>query len=749
MSYNDYPIYNKETSVWINASAGTGKTKRLIDRVLALIIQGCQNIICITFTNAAVEEIISRVNFKLRNLLSLSEDSLLQDIQYVLPDPYNYPLKENLLSGHDKFKVYTIHGLCAEMLGSLNIIDETDSKYLFFLAFNKVIAKIQSFDLELSYASLKDVIYIMIKNWRKFEYMTNSKDINDRLLENIHGSLMSHINNDSKIEMSEEYKKCSYDELKAIFLCKDGSPRKLQKPSEPQLNMQRWVLRKFELEKIQFSYEATKLLLNFARDVYFIYNALKCGKSDYNDLIYNVIECDLEIIRRFDYKIDHLLIDEAQDNSPEQWILIDKIISDFFDGDGARELIRTIFVVGDVKQSIYGFCGVDPKFFNKMHFYLKNKVESAQQLWHEVDLNISFRSNKNILYFIDCVFEDIYKLCTYEDKKISHISRKNGGEVYVYDIKNYQEKSTTWKIKDNSLDVEQFGLANDIAKIIKSMIESKKGNTSIKPDDIMILVRKRTDFIRCISVALTDANVPFVCSGKILLKDHTPIKILIAIGRFIVDYECELGASLLSKSPVFEDKPNIAHDLLRWSQISGTAIDVYISVIDDLYEHIHNVFGADVGILMEKFMILVSKRPWSLREFITWIDLEEDLSVTNNNIPEGVVKIMTIHGSKGLESDVVFIVDDGNIPKASQNLIFDESNCPFYVRGGNVPKYCKDIKQKNKNAQYSEYIRLLYVALTRARNQLHIFGCKNGNSSLRNWYQICAEKYNQSFLNIV
>ena len=110
------------------------------------------------------------------------------------------------------------------------------------------------------------------------------------------------------------------------------------------------------------------------------------------------------VLWRLDGGIDHLLVDEAQDTSPAQWRVIEAISAEFFAGLGARAAERTIFVVGDEKQSIYSFQGADPAAFGDMRAHYERVIAGLGAELQRCDLLYSFRSARPILDLVDAVF---------------------------------------------------------------------------------------------------------------------------------------------------------------------------------------------------------------------------------------------------------------------------------------------------------------------------------------------------------
>ena len=155
-------------------------------------------------------------------------------------------------------------------------------------------------------------------------------------------------------------------------------------------------------------FRSTKSVLVFADEMLKRYQNYKNqnSKMDYNDLIVltkKLLETPKVaewVLYKLDGGIDNILIDEAQDTSPEQWAIVKALTKEFFSGYGNHNRQPTVFVVGDRKQSIYSFQGADPKEFEKMHDYFAKETTDFQ----DVNMEVSFRSTAAILDVVNEVF---------------------------------------------------------------------------------------------------------------------------------------------------------------------------------------------------------------------------------------------------------------------------------------------------------------------------------------------------------
>src|SRR5205085_8772791 len=112
------------------------------------------------------------------------------------------------------------------------------------------------------------------------------------------------------------------------------------------------------------------------------------------------------VLYKLDGGLDHLLLDEVQDTAPAQWRIAGALTEEFFAGDGASEQNRTVFAVGDRKQSIYSFQGADPDEFERWRGVMRERVIEARRTWRDVTLDVSFRATAPVLALVDAVFAD-------------------------------------------------------------------------------------------------------------------------------------------------------------------------------------------------------------------------------------------------------------------------------------------------------------------------------------------------------
>ncbi len=859
---NDSPSLKQQeatdilSSVWVDASAGTGKTKVLTDRVLRLLLSGCapSRILCLTFTKAAAAEMQNRVKDKLLSWSVYDEvtlkDSLLELLGIrpsaeqinnarllffqVLDDPYG-------------LQILTIHGFCQRVLSrftfeakvplNFNLSSDIQQKELFNLAIEKFFIQLSTNEelhsLLLACVSNGYQVHSVINNVKKmvldpqFKHFVALCDVSKVELHlKTYFAIDDHDSADIivqqyPLDISRMREMCGvlrnesvsaqkladrmgniitavafdlkqYTDYYSIFFTADDKPRKKVVASKV-MDKYPWLAdfivteqNKLEVtrEKInslkclQLSYAFTLL----AHHLLQVYTELKHQNSvlDFGDLIDKTKQLfsqqEMEwILFKLDDGVDHILVDESQDTSINQWELILKIVEDFFNGESAK-CGRTLFVVGDRKQSIYSFQGAEPSLFVNLRYFFENKASSVEQKWKNISLDVSFRSSQAVLDLVNVIFADLFSNSYRMHKSFQPF---NAGKVELWDLS--QEKQATDN-KDLKISATRV-LAERIAKYIsgqirQGMVLKAKGRT-VTAQDFMILVQRRSTLMYQIIRALKKYNVPVSGPDRVYLTSHIAIQDLIALVEFLLlpdnDYElcCVLKSplfnltddDLLTLAPRRNDSifAQLKHsDIPRHREIYQELIAVYkFSQSSSVYELFCHIFyckdyrqriiarmGDDVVDILDEFMNFTfnfnKEDNNNLQEFLITLK-QSEIEIKRDLFTNGInaVKIMTVHGAKGLQSPIVILPDTTYIPKNSQLLMWvedkEKNNLPIYNVNDKlaIPKVM-NVQQEAYQAQLLEYYRLLYVALTRAEDHLIICGVeKNNYSDQGSWYQKC------------
>lgn len=538
-------------------------------------------------------------------------------------------------------------------------------------------------------------------------------------------------------------------------------------------------------------------------------NAL--GFYDYHDLIAKVLAMfdsmpnSAWVLYKLDGGLDHILIDEAQDTSPAQWDIIQFLADDFFSGQAVRpDIDRTVFAVGDRKQSIYSFQGAAPASFDQRRLYFEQTVKQAGMKFSCVEFDVSFRSTKQVLSLVDDVFaqEEAAKGI---DKTVHSAQRSQSPglvELWPVEEKNTATESKVWEPEiEGAANNTRVQVANKIAQKIRYWLDTGETLASekrpIRPGDILILVRRRTQLMDALVRALKLADVPVAGVDRLRLTRHISVQDLIALAKFVLLPQDDLNLSGLIKSSLlekdngqpFDDDDliliastrseqsvwqaflkktddghgflNAKNSLLSWRQKSRQQLpfEFFSTVlnVDQKRKSILRRLGSEAGEPIDAFLLLAQDyergNTPTLQGFLSWLengDTEIKREMENN---ENEVRIMTIHGAKGLESKIVILPDTYDVPdnsKAPKFLNADEITPVWKLKSGFETTLINKLKEQYLSDTFEEYNRLLYVAMTRAEDRLYIGAAQsNRKLSSKSWYQLisnilCKEELKQN-----
>ncbi len=862
---------NPNFSVWVNASAGTGKTKILIDRVLRLLLENKRNILCLTFTNAAANEMENRIHSILSKWAICSESELIMDLEQLdffpmssqrvtLGSQHPYLSSQCVTLGSRKNKDYltrarrlfselenlgltiqTIHAFCYKLISSFPIeagiapnCTLSECKELHSIIFNKVLHNetvqdsINFIATEIDENKLRDLLYTLCV--KRSMSANDSKYIKDKLsapdeIHDLQSETIEHVGRLAEILSEGSKRDQSYSEILYSTVIPAGIQKKRTSVSYSDDTGIKWNDTKIENlakvflkseshEKKSISSIATKSILEKFKDaeqtiesvqnvvfthirdmnsyqifkrtssllgvfkVYVdLYNSEKSKNAllDYNDII-NLATNLLSnpnykdwILFNLDQKIDHILVDEAQDNSISQWKIITNLCDEFFAGNDEK---RTLFVVGDVKQSIYRFQGANPHLFNYMQQYFHTKTGGRD--WISCQLEKSFRSTPEVLMLVDRIFNNFRAEISFNDNEIKHVPHRENDQGYIEiwpalprrKEKEQQALQIPLTCKEGYTIADRL-LAQTIANRIHNWLNEGRilvaKDRHIEPRDIMVLVRQRNVLVDYIISELKKANVPVVGRDYFRIMDYIAVQDLIALAEFLLLQANDLALANALKSPLFnfteDDLFNIAYDRKEhslWERLQDYHGVIYselnylinLSYAESpltLFTHILRTgkkkFAARLGLecfeVLDEFMNLVLQfeNP-SLQAFVQWIK-ENNPEIKNDMQSErNAVRIMTIHKSKGLQAPIVFLVDTNTVPRNSESIIFDGTEVPFWC-GKNNNAYCDQLKREKKLEDYNEYLRLLYVALTRAEDELYILSKEPVQKG--SWYDLITQ----------
>ncbi|MBH69153.1 MAG: double-strand break repair helicase AddA [Rhodospirillaceae bacterium] len=893
MSKKQHIASNPAVSVWVTASAGSGKTKILTDRVLRLLLSGAlpERILCLTFTRAAASEMASRIAHRLSQWSLEDDEKLTADLMTLTgksPSADELDCARKLfaavLDAAGGLQVQTIHGFCQSILRrfpseagvspQFDILDERVAKEHIRIARDLVIYEARQKDSgtittalkelagrvgEKNLTDLLDELLSERSKLRALLHVTGDHEgiklyiraqLGVEIEQTDRGLLEAAVDNFLDIELLRRAAKSlgngtemdrargssiqvwlddaknrvkGYPEYKSVFLTTSGEVRanlatkKVVEHDPAVLDiLQTEADRLADLEssrrRLDLALRSESLVV-LVKNILKFYEQNKINNSiiDYDDLI--LITRDLLqkpgiapwVLFKLDGGVDHVLIDEAQDTNPEQWQVIEALTGEFFSEQGfsgsSRNYPRTVFAVGDIKQSIFSFQRADPKAFFKVRKQFSKKIATAGLRWQEVNLDISYRSSAAVLAAVDAVFNNDegeqsagYGLYEIDDLEktvpIYHTPYRIGQEglVELWEPEFQQEKKKREKWSLPCRQIEYDHPSRRLARKISTKIScwlhegeilGSRGRP-IRPGDIMILLRQRGQFVYELVKALKEESIPVAGVDRMMLTDQIAVMDLIAFGQFLLLPEDDLNLAVVLKSPLIglhEDDLlqlcwNRANDCL-WDELKSRTdsnrklyaaeykLSYWLSRVDvvapyELFSEFLNKggrrsllerLGLEANDPIDEFLTqaLEYERTHipSLQGFLHWLtsadfEVKRDMDVHEFN----QVRIMTIHGSKGLQAPIIFLPDTMTSPNQLQKIFWTESEngseFPLWVPNerSNVD-ISQNIRNKELAKRDKEYRRLLYVAMTRAEDRLYIGGwAKRDAPKQSTWYQM-------------
>lgn len=512
---------------------------------------------------------------------------------------------------------------------------------------------------------------------------------------------------------------------------------------------------------------------------------------DYDDLIRRAgaLLADASVaawvLYRLDAGLDHVLVDEAQDTNPEQWAVIHALSDSFFHGEGAREGARNLFVVGDIKQSIFSFQGADPRAFAEFERLFRARAEATgHERWKRIELQSSFRSVPLVLEAVDTVFAEQAAqagVVTPPDRVQHRAIRANApGLIEHWPVMLEHAAASDDAPWDAPLDYRgsrsaPVRLAEHLAAQIKTWLASTDPlpytGRPPRPGDIMILVRRRDILFEEIVRALKRAGVAVAGADRMNLASQLVVQDLVAIAAFALQPQDDLTLATVLKGPLYQFSEERLFELAH-----GRRTDLWRALGERSIEHpdfarARSELGeilalADYAAPYEFFAHILSARGGRERimsrmgdevaeaidEFLDWALMDERESAPSlqgfvhrfrRNDAEikrdlqqsrDEVRILTVHGAKGLEAPIVIMPDTCRAPGNRNTPPLFWLNMPLSGTAGPVGREAplpvwpspaqlsQDALRRHIDQQQEEYHRLLYVALTRARDRLYIAG---------------------------
>lgn len=557
--------------------------------------------------------------------------------------------------------------------------------------------------------------------------------------------------------------------------------------------------------------ERSNALLTLASDTIrnYEFEKLARGLLDYDDLVTKTVDLlqnhdSAWVHYKLDGGINHILIDEAQDTSPEQWRVIDKLAEEFFAGRGARDdRRRTIFAVGDEKQSIFSFQGAEPRRFDEMQRTFATRAHAAAAEFHQVRLDLSFRSAPPILGAVDAIFarEEAYRGLSSDPTRHPHqaIRDRAPALVEIWDTAKPDaddEDELAWDAPLNvkSEESPEVKLAGRIAKAVAHWLAGGIGigedGRAPRAGDVIILVRRRGALFEAILRALKQAKLPVAGADRLVLADHIAVQDLVALGDALLLEADDLALASALKSPLLgiseealfglahgrqgtlaaalatSDDPALAETcalIARWRSEARTLppFDFYALVLgrDRGRKRLLARLGHEAADAIDEFLARAlafeSRDTPTLAAFLAHLrragsEVKRDLEVASD-----AIRVMTAHGVKGLEAPVVVLADTTSTPDGRHDpkLLHlavpdappDAPQAPVWALSRKDDSSALTAaRERAAAARDDEYRRLLYVALTRAADALVVCGyetAQHAKTGLKPgcWYQLVRE----------
>jgi ATP-dependent helicase/nuclease subunit A len=533
--------------------------------------------------------------------------------------------------------------------------------------------------------------------------------------------------------------------------------------------------------------DRTKALVTIAAEVIACYGHEKERRAllDYDDLIDKTLALFARssaawVLYKLDLGIDHVLIDEAQDTSPKQWEIVRTIVSEFTPGGARPNVRRTVFAVGDEKQSIFSFQGAAPRAFDEMRREFAGQFDTPEQGWRFLRFHHSFRSGEAVLGGVDRVFaaRDVFASVTTDEGGVPpHMSLPDAapGLVELWPLiapaERHEIEGWDAPFDTESEESPRVLLARRIAAHVKRWTAD-----GLKPGDVLVLVRQRGPLFEAIIRALKNAGIPVAGADRLVLTEHIAVMDLMALTDCLLLPDDDLALASVLRSPLFglseEQLFELAWDRkgsLRASLRGNPAFAQTERALDDFaravrqrtpFDFFAHVLGAargrakflarlgpEANDALDEFLNLAldyeTRATPSLQGFLAWLRAAQSEVKRDMEMVRDEVRVMTVHGAKGLEAGTVILADTTTKPTGPKDprlLLLTQGELVWATAQSEDVGAMSDARALAQEEARDEYRRLLYVAMTRAKERLVIAGTQGRNKIPDGcWYQLVAD----------
>jgi ATP-dependent helicase/nuclease subunit A len=879
-----------DRSAWVSASAGSGKTKLLVDRVLRLLLSGVapDKILCLTYTRAAAAQMANRVAEELGEWASCSDAALDAAFENLLGRQPASPVRRlarqlfaRVLDVPGGLRIMTIHAFCQSLLRrfpleagvapQFQLIEERDAAQMLReseqaallraaakpdsalgRAVSTVTARIAESEFDELMMQLRGKesrlrghidaeggIAAAMRNLRarlgvaKGDSETSLRDaacaeraFDGAALRLACAALLEGKTSDTTagermrdwLGGDPDHRAATFDEYALAFLTDKNAVRARLATKGVQAALpgiietmtaeaDRIAALRARCAAIRLA-DATEALLVLGEAVFDGYRTRKAlmAALDYDDLIERARlllkdEGAAWVHYKLDGGIDHVLVDEAQDTSPAQWQIVQALTGEFFAGAGVeREAgARTIFAVGDRKQSIFSFQGADPDAFEQMRDWFAGRIREASEPMRIVPLAVSFRSVEAVLDAVDNVFSNPAAadgVVEADIGQLEHRATRTGqaGRVELWPLVTRREVADPepWAppVDRFPADSPRERLARGVAAHIAALVTSGEALDSharpVQPGDVLVLVRRRNAFLSALVRELKEREIAVAGIDRMNLGDQLAVMDLLVLAEFLLHPEDDLSLATVLRGPFggFSDEELFdlayAREGTLWASLSERRdecpafarahrwLAALLAETDYLppFELFQRALGCadpasptmsgrralvarlgfDAADPVDEFLALAleydRRHAPSLQGFLAWFAASD--TEVKRDLDQGTrdqVRIMTVHGAKGLQAPIVYLPDTTSLPQDKERLLWMEGS----GRDGFLWAPRRDDEEGTARgrrgalaaAREAEHRRLLYVAMTRAEDRLYVAGWQDRKKVPdRSWYRL-------------